>query len=610
MEDEKLKELSRRYNDASELEDKVRAGFHICLHLYNTLKHDALHQFAPEVLKLAVKLERKEFYLSILNLLGVASKTQGNFDQAKEYYYKMITYAQRVKTDYADRYIALGYQNLALTAMKQSNMEEFFDLSFKAKDIFEKDIPTYADNLINLYLNVAEGYLKFQKYDLAKEYLKKAYNIEKRNGFPDRSYQVLGNFYTEQKDYTLALGYLKRSLAYYLQRNDIPRGITVLYFIAGQYYNSEKYEKAINYLFQLQDLAQKYKLKQYNFQLHHYLGSSYYKLNSIRKANKHFNLCLNMISDVKDNKLIMKFYSIYIDYLEQKKEYKKACYYYKIYTNVFEKENNDQLLKSITVKTAEYELEQKKSEAKILADKNKIIESQNDQLLKMQEAKDNLMYTISHDLKNILGATNQAHELFLLKQPTFKEDKYIKIATTSNSRALSLVGEILYSSKLDAKNDTLNMHKEDINEVLSEYAEQMLMRCKNKDINLVYEYSLEPLLVMIDKEKWYRIFENLCTNAIKFTHPGGEINIKTKQLGQFASISIKDSGVGIPADSIPKLFLPFSKVGRKGTAGEESTGLGLSIVKKLVELHNGTVDVNSEEGKGTEFIIKLPIVAE
>jgi len=607
MEDDKLKDLTRRYTDCDEPEDKVRAGFHLCLHLLKTLQHDMLYQFAPEILKLAIKLERKEFYLSLLNILGVASKTQGNYTEAKDYYNKMITYAQRVKADYAEHYIAMGYQNLGAIATLQANIEVFFDLSFKAKDIFEKDIVKYAENLINLYLNIAEGYIKIMKNDLAKEYMKKAYNIEKMNGNPALSFMVLGNFYIEHKNNTLALGYLKRSLKYFIERNDTPRSIRVLFFIAGQYYNNEQYEMALNYYFQLHDMAEKYKLREYNFQVYHYIGSCYFYLNDLRKAKKYFDKCLKMAPEVQDYRYLYRFYGMYIKYCKHKKEYKKACEYFERYINVYEQEYNEQMQKSISIKTAEYELEQKKSEAKILAEKNKIIESQNDQLLKMQEAKDNLMYTISHDLKNILGATNQAHDLFLLKQPTFKDDKYIKIATTSNARALSLVGEILYSSKLDARTDTINMQKEDINEVLSEYAEQMLMRCKNKDIELVYDYSLEPLSVMVDKEKWYRIFENLCTNAIKFTHPGGKITIETRQIENLVSISIKDSGVGIPPESIPKLFTPFSKVGRKGTAGEESTGLGLSIVKKLVELHNGSVEVASEVGKGTEFIIKLPL---
>ena len=217
--------------------------------------------------------------------------------------------------------------------------------------------------------------------------------------------------------------------------------------------------------------------------------------------------------------------------------------------------------------------------------------------------KDNLMNTISHDLKNYIGAATQALELYTLKDPSLKENKYLQMSMTSNNRALNLVTEILYSTKLEATKDSVVLKQYNMNDVIAESENVFTMRANNKNIKVVFEYANEPLNVVLDMDKWNRIFENLTTNAIKFTDKEGTVTIKTQSAGENVKISVKDSGIGISEENIPKLFKQFSGVGRKGTAGEESTGIGLSIVKKLIEIQNGTIEVKSEVGKGTEFTI-------
>jgi len=602
--DEKYINLSSKYTNATEPEEKCQAGFHLCHHLLQAAQYDKLYAVSEEILRLTSRQEQKKFYLALLNMLGVASQRQGKVDQASDYYYQMISYAQSF--DEPD-YVALGYQNLALIAWNRSEHEEFFDLSFRAKDYFETNPEENSESLINLYLNIGERYKTLHKYDLAKDYIHKALDIEKKNGFPARSYMIFGNYYLERKDFALSLGYLKRSLNYLLEKDDIATSMKVLFNIAGQYINTDKFEQALKYLFQLYTMSQKYKINYYDFQLYHYIANCYFRLGKLQDADEYFQNCLNMLSNVTDNSHLLTFYNNYLEYNEAIGDLPKAIEFYKKYLRLYEKVFDEQMREKISVKTAEYELQQKQSEAKILSEKNKIIENQNNELLKLQEAKDNLMYTISHDLKNILGTTSQALEILQIKEPTIKENKYITMAETANKRALTLVGEILYSSKIDAARDTITLVPVDINTVIAEYEESLYLRCKNKNITPAFIYAPQPLIVMLDKDKWHRVFENLCTNAVKFTRPGGEVTIKTVLDGEQAVISVRDNGIGIPPESIPNLFVPFSKVGRAGTAGEESTGLGLSIVKKLVEQHNGTVAVESVVGQGTEFVVRLPI---
>ena len=102
-----------------------------------------------------------------------------------------------------------------------------------------------------------------------------------------------------------------------------------------------------------------------------------------------------------------------------------------------------------------------------------------------------------------------------------------------------------------------------------------------------------------------RVFNNLLSNAYKFTPEKGKIFTHVKGDQDWIIVSIEDSGIGIPEKSIENLFNEFSGAGRTGLQGEKSTGLGLSIVKKIIDEHNGYIDVKSTEGKGTTFTIKF-----
>jgi two-component system sensor histidine kinase VicK len=123
---------------------------------------------------------------------------------------------------------------------------------------------------------------------------------------------------------------------------------------------------------------------------------------------------------------------------------------------------------------------------------------------------------------------------------------------------------------------------------------------------LVFKSSFIPLYAPVNREKLHRVMDNLITNAIKFSKDKEKIEIQLDKEYGMAIIQVIDHGLGIPKEMIPHLFERFSKAGRAGIRGEQSTGLGLSIVKQIVESHKGRIKVDSEEGKGSTFTIYLP----
>ena len=140
------------------------------------------------------------------------------------------------------------------------------------------------------------------------------------------------------------------------------------------------------------------------------------------------------------------------------------------------------------------------------------------------------------------------------------------------------------------------------NNVLSSFSNSL----KEKQVTLETEYPDDDITLEIDEVKFRLVIQNLVTNAIKFTPNKGKINIRMFSDQDYVVIEITDTGIGISQENIEKIFEKFSPVRRDGLRGEKSFGLGLSITKKIVELHNGTINVESQIRKGTKFTIQLP----
>ena len=155
-------------------------------------------------------------------------------------------------------------------------------------------------------------------------------------------------------------------------------------------------------------------------------------------------------------------------------------------------------------------------------------------------------------------------------------------------------------SKYITREDIVNI-VEDLFMKIDEYA-------MKKNLSIIFDTDNEEINVNIDKVEIERIILNLLSNCIKCTNNGGCIFINIYDKKDSVTISVKDNGVGIPKNKIDIIFDEFTQVDRTLSRGAEGSGIGLTIVKNLVELHKGSISVNSEEGKGTEFIINIPIV--
>ena len=220
---------------------------------------------------------------------------------------------------------------------------------------------------------------------------------------------------------------------------------------------------------------------------------------------------------------------------------------------------------------------------------------------------------ISHELKTPLNVIFSAVQLFSLYCDSGsleeKKDliiKYIESIKQNSYRLSKLINNIVDTSKIEAGFFELNLSNNNIVEVVEDVVMSVTNFTEIKGLNIVFDTNIEEKIIACDPVKIERIVLNLISNAVKFSDKGEEIFVQVKDRNEFVEISVKDNGVGIEKRHLNMIFDRFMQVDKSLSRNAEGTGIGLSLVKSIVELHGGSITVESEFGKGSKFIVRLP----
>jgi two-component system sensor histidine kinase/response regulator len=186
---------------------------------------------------------------------------------------------------------------------------------------------------------------------------------------------------------------------------------------------------------------------------------------------------------------------------------------------------------------------------------------------------------------------------------------YVQGLRGAAEKLYALLENLLTWSRIQRGDMVYSPESWNLNDIISENIELICLQAKQKQI--AFQNSVESdIMVHADFYMVNAILRNLLTNALKFTRSGGHIEIFTRRTDASVEVAVSDTGVGIKEEDIPKLFRIDVRYTHTGTAGEEGSGLGLSLCKELIEKNNGTIWVESEIGKGTTFYFTLPCSSE
>ena len=248
-----------------------------------------------------------------------------------------------------------------------------------------------------------------------------------------------------------------------------------------------------------------------------------------------------------------------------------------------------------------------------LAQEKKKTEEQAMRLAALGKTKDRFFANISHEFRTPLTLITGPLEDLLAdpQSPYRKEHEGIQ---RNAKRLLRLINQLLDLTKLEAGKLVLHYQSDDFVTFVQQRVRMLMPLAERNRLLLQFQTEQEQLVMAFDAEKLTTVFSNLLSNALKFTPAGGKVwvmlTLHERNGSSVVDVVVKDTGPGIPRNALPRIFDRFNQVDGSTTRAHEGTGIGLALVKELVELHGGNVLVESEEGFGSSFLVRLPVTDE
>lgn len=490
----------------------------------------------------------------------------------------------------------------------------YFEISYN-----NKEFRNMYDSMVNKMLNFAEIYTRTpsikSSYDSTIKYIYISNNLARQSN------DIQTEISTEIIHAALLNSFFKldsSTIVYERLLNKIDKnGITIekclaLNNLAGLYMNKKDYRKALEYALESYKLAVENEYKAYLYLSSGMVSLLYEKLGDLPAALEFTRITFSERVRYFNNDLdgIIRA----VNYENEKINAQKDAEYSKRFNTVIVI-TFISILIIVSIFTL-FLLRKNKAIASLnssLISKNEIISLQNDELHDLNAEKDKFLSIIAHDLKNPISSFKMTTNMLTSYYDELSEQErreLILLLNESSENISSLLANLLEWSRSKRGKIVFSPVQSDLYSIVSMTIDLLSPLAEAKQISLVNTLS-KDFQTVLDTNLITIVVRNLVSNAIKFTNEKGSITISAaRREDDSTTISISDNGVGMNDEIKNKLFRIDESVSTLGTSGEKGTGLGLILCKEFVELHNGSINVESEVGKGTTFKITLPKISE
>ncbi|MCD4746249.1 MAG: tetratricopeptide repeat-containing sensor histidine kinase, partial [Bacteroidales bacterium] len=636
---EKLKNKIGKYNSLS----YIGLGYRYLSNYEKALSYQL------KALSIANELGDEKRIAVEYNRIGIIYKKTGNYDKALEYYLKSLKIREETGKSSS---IASLLNNIGNIYFKRGDYEKALEYYFKTLNIRNDIAAEHPENISNkeglsyILNNIGNIYLKLENYDKAIEFNQQSLKIKKEIGNKYGIATSLGNIgeaYLYLGNYQIALEYLQNALNLEEEMGNKSGIANIFNYIGSIYTKIRNFDKALEYISKSmiirKEIGDKYGII-----------SSLINFSNIQIILGNYNNALKYLDEAlvlarEENLLnkIKKIYSNYSDIYISIGKYQKALEYYRCYSEIKDSIFNNDINNKITELQINFRTEKQEKENEILRQKNKIqklnIKRQKqlvhslitvtilvfilvflihnryrnkkkaEQKLKIANAtKDKFFSIIAHDLKNpfnaIMGFSNILYEEF----KDFNEDEkkqMIKNIYEASENTYRLLQNLLEWSRSQTGSIEVKPKIIDLSVIINDDITILLTNAQKKKIKLHSDITFNTL-AYVDENMIRTVTRNLISNAIKFTDNHGDVKVFAKESGNTVEVYISDTGIGISEDNIQKLFKIDKQFRTNGTANEKGTGLGLILCKEFIKRNGGEIWVESEEGKGSQFIFTLP----
>jgi signal transduction histidine kinase len=233
-----------------------------------------------------------------------------------------------------------------------------------------------------------------------------------------------------------------------------------------------------------------------------------------------------------------------------------------------------------------------------------------EELKSLDELKSNIIANVTHELRTPITIAKGAIKLAMDEKDLEEINKLLKMALNALIRLNFIVGDLVEAAKMEKGEVELKLGAVNVGEVIEAIVDEFKPMFIKDNLRLKIEVETDLPAANADYKELRHVLRNLISNAIKFNREGGEIGIEAREVEDMIEVCVSDTGIGIPEDKLDKIFERFYQIDSSPTRRYGGTGMGLAIVKEVVEAHGGRVTVESKLGEGSRFCFTLPVWRE
>lgn len=577
---------------------------------FDESKLDSIAYYASLIEKESTKLGFYKGELLSARLKGIHAEYSGDYHIATNYYLRCLEISREKKLE---AYESSALSDLAYLYMNLKNLSKAKEYYLETAKMALKrgEVSSIVTDLSNL----GGIYNKLHEPDSAIYYLEEAMRVSR--GFSDAEVERttmrnnMGNAFFQKKQWKKALEYFRINYNSNLKSGDKNMLWYDVLNMADVFIELQKFDSAKLFLDQSYQIAHDLQSDRKKADVHQVRAKYYFRMNNYKVAYEElekWNMIDTMLVNSETRGTILE--------MEEKFHARQRAQENKLLTTELEagklRARNMTIafagvgLLAIVTAVFSYLIRTKN---KKLEGKNKLIQEQNWRLAELNSEKNSLISVVSHDLNTPFSSIKMWVQLMEAEKNGMSDNqvKAMDRIKSSVDNGLTLIRNILDVERAETNNQVIRLEKTNIPELVEEVISDYKPAAENKEIVIHFDKPGKVPELLTDRILLSRVCSNLLSNALKFTHRGKRIFVSLKENNDGLQIIIKDEGQGIPAAEIKNLFSKYSKISTSSTEGETSTGLGLSIVKRILTELNGTIECISEPGVGSTFTVTLPV---
>jgi signal transduction histidine kinase len=574
---------------------------------FDESKTDSVLFYAYYIKEQSIRLHFNKGDILSLRLKGIYNEFRNEYDSAINYYYRCLEESKRLKSDEYEAAalgdLAMAYNNINQPEKTKEFYRHALEVSMRRKEV--SSIFTNSSNLGSIYN-------KLRQPDSALFYLKQAEELAKKykiNFQLGSLYNNIGNAWFNKKEWDEALKFFKLNYFADLASNDKEMLWYDCFNICEVYIEKKMFDSAQKYLGSSKQLAAALTSKRKEADVYSLYARYYSSLNQYKPAYDNLVKWHEMDTALVSQQTLSTVAELQERFNMKQKDQQNQLLSFEIDKQKSEKRNMALLVVGVALLAVSaltvLVLIKRKNEQ--LQKQNKLIQKQNEKLSGFNTEKNALISIVSHDLNAPFTSIKMWTNILQSDISNFTEDQkktLYRIQSSADNGEL-LVRNILRIEKEEI-NRPLNLEFLNVSAFLEDVINIHEPQAQQKDMKIIYQSGGKLVEFMCDRYMLRRICENLLSNAIKFSQRGKQVYVSLENRLDNIKISVTDEGVGIAPEDIPYIFSKYGKISSMPTEGEYSTGLGLSIVKRLVEELNGKIYCESQLGKGSTFTVELP----